>query len=74
MKSLNQIKNEANKLYMSLKLGKFFDTYHDTMYDLVSQFDYLEDDEDDYKLAEEILEKCKAIIKAQGILNNVNIK
>jgi hypothetical protein len=65
---------EATKLYKQLELGNFFDTYHDTMYELVGQFDYLEDDEDDYKLAEEILEKCSAIIRAQKILLNVKIK
>lgn len=75
MKTLTQIEKEVNKLYMQLELGSFFDTYHDYMYDLVHQFDYLEDDdEDDYKLAEEILEKCSAIIKAQKTLLNVKIK
>lgn len=75
MKTLRQIENEACKLYMKLELGNFFDTYHDLMFDLVQQFDYLEeDDEDDYKIAEETLEKCKAIIKAQKTLLNANIK
>jgi hypothetical protein len=63
---------EATKLYKQLELGNFFDTYHDLMFDLVQQFDYLE--EDDYEIAEETLEKCKAIIKAQKLLLNVNIK
>ena len=72
MKTLRQIENEACKLYMKLELGNFFDTYHDLMFDLVQQFDYLEeDDEDDYKRAEEILENCKAIIKAQKLLLNI---
>ncbi len=74
MKTLAQIEREVNSLYNQLELGLFFDTYHDYMYDLVHQFDYLEDDEDDYKLAEEILEKCTAIIGAQKILLNVKIK
>jgi hypothetical protein len=68
MKTLSQIEREVNRLYSQLEIGLFFDTYHDTMYELVGQFDYLEDDEQDYKIAEEILEKCKAIIKAQDIL------
>jgi len=72
MKTLTQIKNEASKLYMQLELGTFFDTYHDLMYDLVNQFDYLEDD--DYEMATEVLAKCEAIIKAQKLLLNVNIK
>jgi hypothetical protein len=74
MKTLSQIEKEVNKLYNQLEMGLFFDTYHDTMYELVGQFDYLEDDGDDYKLAEEILEKCSAIIRAQKILLNVKIK
>lgn len=72
MKTLNQITNEANGLYRQLTLGNFFDTYHDYMYDLIGELNGLDDDELDY--ANEILNKCKAIIKAQSILNNVNIK
>ena len=72
MKTLTQIKNEASKLYMQLELGTFFDTYHDLMYDLVNQFDYLE--YDDYEMAAEVLAKCEAIIKAQKLLLNVNLK
>lgn len=73
MKTLTGIEIEATKLYKQLELGNFFDTYHDLMFDLVQQFDYLEED-DDYKIAEETLEKCKAIIKAQKTLLNANIK
>lgn len=73
MKTLLQIERESRKLYNQLEVGSFFDTYHDTMYELVSQFDYLEDDEDDYDLSLEILEKCKAIIKAQTILLKAKI-
>ena len=74
MKTLTQIEIEAPKLYRKLELGEFFDLYHDMMSYMVEEFDYLEeDDEDDYKRAEEILEKCDAIIKAQKILNNANI-
>jgi hypothetical protein len=72
MKTLNQITNEANKLYMKLNIGNFFDMYHDYMYSLLGELHGLDDDELDY--ANEILNKCKAIIKAQSILNNVNIK
>ena len=75
MKTLTQMEIEANKLYAQLELGTFFDTYHDFMYDLVNQFDYLEDDcEIDYKIATEVLAQCEAIIKAQKLLLNVNIK
>jgi len=72
MKSMNQIRNEANKLYKQLNIGNFFNMYHDCMYDILGELDYLDDDELDY--ANEILTKCKAIIKAQSILNNANIK
>jgi hypothetical protein len=72
MKTITRMEIEATKLYKQLELGNFFDTYHDLMFDLVQQFDYLE--EDDYEIAEETLEKCKAIIKAQKLLLNVNIK
>ena len=69
MKTLRQMESEASKLYMQLELGVIFDTYHDTMYDLVNQFDYLEDEcEIDYKEATELLAQCKAIIDAQKIL------
>lgn len=72
MKTLTRIEIEAGKLYMQLELGLFFDTYHDMMRYMVEEFDYLEeDDEDDYKRAEEILENCKAIIKAQKLLLNI---
>ena len=71
MKTLNQITNEANKLYMELELGNFFNTYHDYMYGLIEELEDLDDDELDY--ANEILNKCKAIIKAQRILNNFHI-
>ena len=74
MKTLSQLKNEAIKLYQSLEVGNFFDTYHDTMHELVNQINYLEnDDDDDYKIGLEILAQCKAIIKAQKILINNNI-
>jgi hypothetical protein len=72
MKTLTIIEIEAGKLYMQLELGLFFDTYHDMMRYMIEEFDYLEeDDEDDYKRAEEILENCKAIIKAQKLLLNI---
>lgn len=75
MKTLAQIKNEASKLYMQLELGLFFDTYHDTMRYMVEELDYLEEDiEGDYQIAESILLKCRAIIRAQKLLLNVNIK
>ena len=72
MKTVTRMEIEANKLYAQLELGTFFDTYHDLMYDLVNQFDYLEDD--DYEMAAEVLAKCEAIIKAQKLLLNVNLK
>lgn len=69
MKSINQLHFEANKLYKKLELGNFFNLYHDLLYDLVDQFNYLENNcEIDYKIATELLNKCKAIIKAQNIL------
>jgi hypothetical protein len=72
MKTLTRIEIEAGKLYMQLELGLFFDTYHDTMRYMIEEFDYLEeDDEDDYKRAEEILENCKIIIKAQKLLLSI---
>ena len=75
MKTLRQMESEANKLYNQLEIGHFFDTYHDMMYDLVNQFDYLEDECDiDYKEATELLAKCKAIIDAQKILLKAKIK
>jgi hypothetical protein len=74
MRTLTSIEIEATKLYNQLELGNFFDTYHDMMYELLNEFNYLEDDiEGDYKIAEKTLAKFKAIIKAQTILNNVNI-
>lgn len=74
MKTLSQLENEATKLYNQLQLGNFFDTYHDTIYELVNQISYLENDnDDDYKIGLELLAKCKAIIKAQKILINNNI-
>jgi hypothetical protein len=75
MKTLSQIKMEAYKLYKGLELGWFFDTYHDTMLDLVEQIGYLEDDDDlDLKLGAEYLEQCRAIAKAQQILLKANLK
>ena len=67
MENLIQMEIKATKLYKQLELGLFFDTYHDIMFDLVSQFDYLE--EDDYKIGEETLAKCEAIIEAQKLLS-----
>jgi hypothetical protein len=70
MESLIQMEIKATKLYKQLELGLFFDTYHDIMFDLVSQFDYLEiDDEEDYKIGAETLAKCEAIIEAQKLLS-----
>jgi len=75
MKTLSQMHSEAKKLYMTLELGWFFDTYHDTMMDLVDQISYLEDDEElDLKLGAEYLEQCRAIAKAQQILLKANLK
>ncbi len=74
MKTLRQMESEASKLYRQLELGHFFNTYHDTMYDLVNQFDYLEDECDiDYKEATELLAQCRAIIEAQKILLKVKL-
>lgn len=74
MKSITKMEIEANKLYNKLEIGSFFDLYHDTIYYLLSEFDYLEEGcEIDYKIATEILNKCKAIIKAQNILLKANI-
>ena len=51
---------------MRLELGAFFNTYHDIMYEMTEEIDYLEDDE--IEDAKEILKKCKALIEAQSIL------
>lgn len=75
MKTLSQIYSEANKLYMKLELGLFFDSYHDMMLELLEQISYLEDDIDgDMELALDYLGKLKAIAKAQQILLKANIK
>tara|TARA_R110000868_G_scaffold241327_1_gene495896 strand:+ start:582 stop:788 length:207 start_codon:yes stop_codon:yes gene_type:complete len=63
---MNKIINEAHKLYLSLEIGLFFDTYHDIMVELVDELECLEDDE--IEDAKKILAKCRAIIKAQKIL------
>jgi len=63
---MNKIRREVSELYMRLELGAFFDTYHDIMYEMTEEIDYLEDDEIDE--AKEILKKCKALIEAQSIL------
>jgi len=63
---MNRIRKQVNDLYMRLELGAFFDTYHDIMYEMTEEIDYLEDDE--IEDAKEILKKCRAIIKAQSIL------
>jgi len=63
---MNKIRREVSELYMRLELGAFFDTYHDYMYDMKSELNYMEDDEIDE--AKEILKKCKALIEAQSIL------
>ncbi len=65
---------KAFKLYNKLEIGEFFNTYHDLMYGLIQEFDYLEDDnEDDYRIALENLEKCRAIIRAQNILMKAEV-
>ena len=63
---MNEIRKEVNELYMRLELGAFFNTYHDIMYEMTEEIDYLEDDE--IEDAKEILKKCKALIEAQSIL------
>ena len=63
---MNKIKKEVEQLYMQLELGKMFNAYHDMMYYWTKELDYLE--EDDIEDAKDILAKCKAIIKAQNIL------
>lgn len=72
---LQQIHAEAMQLYKNLELGLFFDSYHDTMLDLVFQIGYLEEDDKlDLKLGYEYLEQCRAIANAQQILLNANLK
>jgi hypothetical protein len=74
MKKISQLQNEAFKFYNQLERGNFFDTYHDTMFYLIEQISYLENNnDDDYKIGIELLAQCKAIIKAQKILINNNI-
>jgi len=63
---MNKIRREVSELYMRLEMGAFFNTYHDYMYDMKSELNYMEDDE--IEDAKEILKKCRAIIKAQSIL------
>ncbi len=75
MQTMSQINLEAYNAYKSLKSGRFFEMYHDTMLELLEQISYLEDDvEGDMKLALEYLEQCKAIAKAQQILIKANLK
>ena len=75
MKTLSQIQLEAYKLYNSLELGSFFDTYHDMALDLVEQIGYLEhDNEGDLKLGLEYLKQVKAIHKAQQVLIKAKLK
>ena len=74
MKSIEAMQNEVVKLYQSMELGNFFNTYHDLLLSLLEDFDYLENDEIDLKIGKENLEKAKAIIKAQKTLNKVKIK
>lgn len=75
MKTISQIQTESYKLYESLETGRFFDSYHDLMLDLVEQIEYLEQDVDgDVELGLEILEQCKAIVKAQQVLIKSKIK
>ena len=63
---MNKIRREVNNLYMSLEIGEIFNAYHDYMYDMKSELNYMEDDE--IEDAKEILKKCKALIEAQSIL------
>jgi hypothetical protein len=71
---ITPIEMKAFKLYNKLEIGEFFNTYHDLMYGLIQEFDYLEDDnEDDYRIALENLEKCRAIIRAQNILMKAEV-
>ena len=63
---MNKIRREVNNLYMSLETGKIFNAYHDYMYEMTEEINYLEDDDIDE--AKDILKKCKAIIEAQSIL------
>jgi hypothetical protein len=75
MKTISQIQLESYKLYKSLETGRFFDSYHDLMLDLLEQTSYLEQDVDgDVELGLEILEQCKAIVKAQQVLIKAKIK
>ena len=63
---MNKIRRQVNELYMQLEMGRMFNAYHDMMYYMCKEIDYLEDD--DIEDAKDILAKCKAIIKAQNIL------
>ena len=75
MKTISQIQTESYKLYEGLEIGRFFDSYHDLMLDLVEQIGYLEQDVDgDVELGIELLEQCKAIVKAQQVLIKAKIK
>ena len=69
---MNKIRREVNNLYMSLEIGKIFNAYHDYMYEMTEEINYLEDDE--IEDAKDILKKCKAIIKAQSILRASGLK
>ncbi len=75
MKTLSQIQMEAYKLYKSLQVGRFFDTYHDTMLDLMEQIGYLEHDlEGDFEKGLGYLGQMKAIHKAQQLLIKAKIQ
>lgn len=74
MKTIRTMQDEVYKLYNSLELGNFFNTYHDLFLSLLEDFDYLEDDDIDLEIARKNLEQAKAMIKAQKTLNKVQIK
>lgn len=74
MKTIRTMQDEVYKLYNSLELGNFFNTYHDLFLSLLEDFNYLEDDDIDLEIARKNLEQAKAIIKAQKTLNKVQIK
>lgn len=74
MQKIETIQNKVVRLYQSLELGNFFNTYHDEFISLIGDFNHLENEEIDLEIGRRNLQKAKAIIKAQKTLNKVNIK
>jgi len=74
MRSLKQIQKAASQFYFDLKFGPFFNTYHDLLLSIVDEINMLEEEDDEIEYATKLLLQCAAIIDAQKILLEQNIK